>query len=62
MAEIGVGVEVTFQVQMLQERVVSTAQKLIENVEVSLVGILMHNARLFQQVVQDVAAIRNSLP
>lgn len=62
MAEISVGVEVTFQVQMLQQAIVSSAQQLVENVEVSFVCILMHNARLFQQVVQNVAAIRNSLP
>jgi hypothetical protein len=62
MAEISVGVEVTFQVQMLQKRLISSTQKLIEDMKVPLIRILMHNARLLQQVVQDVAAIRNALP
>lgn len=62
MAKVSVGVQVTFQVQMFQQCVVSTAQKLIENVEISLVGVLVNDARLLQQIVQDVSSVRNSLP
>lgn len=62
MAQIGVGIEVAFQVQVLQKRIVGTLQKLVEDVEVSLVRILMNDPRFLEQVVQDVPAIRNSLP
>lgn len=62
MAQIGVGIEVALQVQALQKSIVGAFQKLIEDVEVSLVGVLMNDSRLLEQVVQDVPAIRNSLP
>lgn len=46
MTQVGVSVEIALQVQMLEESVISATQQLIEDVEVSLVGILMNDARL----------------
>lgn len=48
--------------KLLQRRIVGSAQQLIKDVKVPFVVVLMDDARLLQQVVQDVAAIRNSLP
>lgn len=48
--------------QLLEQAIVGATQQLVENVEVSLVVVLVHDARLFQKVVQDVAAVRNALP
>lgn len=62
MTEVSVGIEVATQMQMFQKRVIGTAQKLVEDVEISLVGVLMNNARLLQQIVQDIASVWNSLP
>jgi hypothetical protein len=62
MTQISVRVEVSFQVQLIQKSIIGAAQKLIEDVEVSLVVVLVDDARLFKQIVQDIAAIRNSLP
>lgn len=62
MTQIGVSVEVSFQVQPLQERIIRATQELIEDVEVSLVVVLVHDTRLLKQIVQDIATIRNSLP
>jgi hypothetical protein len=62
MTQIGVSVEVSFQVQPLQKRIIRATQELIEDVEVSLVVVLVHDTRLLKQIVQDIAAIRNSLP
>ena len=44
------------QVQVLQEVVGGPCQKLVEDVEVSLSFLLVDNSRLFQEVVEDVAA------
>lgn len=44
MAQVCVSVEVTFQVQMFQQRFVGTAKKLVENVEIPFVGVLMNDS------------------
>lgn len=44
---------VSLQAQLVQEVVLSSLHKLVEDVEVSLPVILMHDPRLLQQVVQD---------
>lgn len=44
MAQVSVSVEVTFQVQVLQQRFIGAAQKLIENVEIPFVGVLMNDS------------------
>lgn len=62
MAQVSVSVQIPLQVQLLQQRFLSTAQQLVEDVKVSLVRVLMHNPRLLQQVIQNVSAIRNALP
>lgn len=48
MAQVSIDVEVTFQVQMLQKSLIGSFQKLIEDVEVSFVGILMNDPRFLQ--------------
>lgn len=47
---------------MLQKRIVCATKKLIEDVEVSLVAILMNDSRLLEEIVQDISAVRNTLP
>ena len=46
---------VSLQRQCLQQRVVSTSQKLIKDVEVALSFGLMNDTRLLQQVIQNMA-------
>lgn len=47
---------------MLQKRIVCATKKLIEDVEVPLVAILMDDSRLLEEIVQDISAVRNTLP
>lgn len=53
LGEIVVMLGVSLQAQLVQEVVLSSLHKLVEDVEVSLPVILMHDPRLLQQVVQD---------
>lgn len=48
--------------QMTKKSIIGAAQKLVENMKVSLVVILMNNSRLFQQIIQNVTAIWDTLP
>lgn len=53
LGEIVVMLGVSLQAQLVQEVVLSSLHKLVEDVEVPLPVILMHDPRLLQQVVQD---------
>lgn len=53
LGEIVVMLGVSLQAQLVQEVVLSSLHKLVEDVEVSLPVILMHDPRLLKQVVQD---------
>lgn len=50
-----------FQAQPPQQVLLPSFQQLVENVEVSLPMILMHDSGFLQEVVQDVAPNRSSL-
>lgn len=52
---------VSLKVQFIEQVVVCSIQELIEDVEVPLAVVLVHNPRFLQQVVQDVTAHRRSL-
>lgn len=56
LGEIVVMLGVSLQAQLVQEVVLSSLHKLVEDVEVSLPVILMHDPRLLQQVVQDMTS------
>lgn len=56
LGEVVVLVGVSLQAQLVQQVVVSPLHDLIEDVKVSLPVILVHDPRLLQQVVQDVAS------
>lgn len=48
----------SFEVQRVEQVIVSSIQKLIEDVKVSLTVVLVHDTRFLQQVVQDVTTHR----
>lgn len=52
---------VSLQIQFIEQVIVCSIQELIEDVEVPLTVVLVHNPRFLQQVVQDVTAHRRSL-
>lgn len=52
---------VSLKVQFIEQVVVCSIQELIEDVEVPLTVVLVHNPRFLQQVVQDVPAHWRSL-
>lgn len=54
--QIMVVLRLSFQIQRGKQIVVSSIQKLIEDVEVPLTVVLVHYTGFFQQVVQDVTA------
>lgn len=51
---------VSLQAQLMQQVLLSSLHQLVEDVEVSLPVILMHDPRFLQQVVQDMSS--NSIP
>lgn len=53
---------VFLQPQSPQQVLLSSLDELIKDVEVPLAVALMHDARLLQQVVQDVTSYRSTLP
>ena len=61
LCEVEVGARVCREVEVVEQLRVSTLQQLVEDVEVSLTGCLVHHSRLLQQVIIDMATNWSSL-
>ncbi|TNN56669.1 hypothetical protein EYF80_033096 [Liparis tanakae] len=62
LAQVGVALAASLQAQAVQQLLLSSLQQLVEDVEVSLSVVLMHDSGLLQQVVEDVSPDRVPLP
>lgn len=60
-AQVAVAVQSTLQAQLLQQSCIRARDQLIEDVEVALSCGLGHDARLLQQIVEDVATDGSTL-